>query len=100
MIRSILSGNHRHHASPNRLSHPLPDAWCRRRCINSPSMCMKSNLATFRCRYCSCSSRMAVRIMADSLAMTARSSAAVLHARTCRMRSRSLRDMVAIYRLD
>jgi hypothetical protein len=32
--------------------------------------------------------------MADSLAMTARSSAAVLHARTCRMRSRNLSDMI------
>jgi hypothetical protein len=38
---------------------------------------------------------MAVRIIADSLAMTARSSAAVLHARTLRMRSRSFIDMVA-----
>jgi hypothetical protein len=34
--------------------------------------------------------------MADSLAMTARSSAAVLHARTCRMRSRNLSDMIII----
>ena len=39
---------------------------------------------------------MSVRIMADSLAMTARSSAAVLHARTCRMRSRNLSDMIII----
>ena len=37
---------------------------------------------------------MAVRIIADSLAMTARSSAAVLHALTCRMRSLNLRDML------
>jgi hypothetical protein len=37
---------------------------------------------------------MAVRIIADSLAMTARSSAAVLHALTCRMRSLNLRDMI------
>ena len=36
-----------------------------------------------------------MRIMADSLAMTARSSAAVLQARTWRIRSRSLRDIVA-----
>jgi hypothetical protein len=39
---------------------------------------------------------MAVRIMADSLAMTARSSAAVLQARTCRMRSRSLSDIIIL----
>lgn len=37
---------------------------------------------------------MAVRIIADSFAMTARSSAAVLQARTLRMRSRSFIDMV------
>mmetsp|Transcript_36791 Transcript_36791/g.77201 ORF Transcript_36791/g.77201 Transcript_36791/m.77201 type:complete len:140 (+) Transcript_36791:1204-1623(+) len=37
---------------------------------------------------------MAVRIIALSLAMTARSSAAVLQARTCRIRSRSLSDMI------
>ncbi|KAL7553138.1 LOW QUALITY PROTEIN: hypothetical protein ACHAWF_016403 [Thalassiosira exigua] len=56
----------------------------------------ESNFATFRCRYCSCSSRMAVRIIADSFAITARSSAAVLHARTCRMRSRNFKDMVVV----
>ena len=60
---------------------------------NSPSMCMKSNLATLRWRKCSCSSRMAVRIIADSLAMTARSSEAVLQARTLRIRSLSFIDM-------
>eukprot|EP00979_Chaetoceros_neogracilis_P017844 scaffold10291_cov293-Chaetoceros_neogracile.AAC.15 len=37
---------------------------------------------------------MAVLIMALSLAMTARSSPAVLHALTFRMRSRNLRDML------
>lgn len=39
---------------------------------------------------------MAVRIIADSLAITARSSAAVLHARTCRIKSLSLSDMLII----
>ena len=37
---------------------------------------------------------MAVRIMADSLAMTARSSAAVLQARTLRIKSRNFIDMM------
>jgi hypothetical protein len=57
-------------------------------------MCMNSNFATFLCLKCDCSSLMAVLIMALSLAMTARSSPAVLHALTFRMRSRNLRDMV------
>ena len=62
--------------------------------IDSPNMCIKSNFATFRCRKCACSSRMAVRIMADSFAMTARSSAAVLQARTLRIKSRNFIDMM------
>jgi metal-dependent HD superfamily phosphatase/phosphodiesterase len=39
---------------------------------------------------------MAVRIIADSLAMTARSSAAVLQARTLRIRSLSFIAMMAV----
>lgn len=57
-------------------------------------MWMKRSLATFRWRYWSCSSLMAVRMSADSLAITARSSAAVLQARTARISSRSRIDMV------
>jgi hypothetical protein len=40
---------------------------------------------------------MAVRIIADSFAMTARSSAAVLQARTLRIRSLSFIDMMAVF---
>lgn len=57
-------------------------------------MCINNSFATFRCRKCACSSRMAVRIMADSLAITDRSSAAVLQARTLRIKSRSFMDMM------
>ena len=53
-------------------------------------MCMNSILATLRCRYWLSSSLNADLMAADSLAMTSRSSAAVLQARTARMSSRSL----------
>lgn len=43
---------------------------------------------------------MAVRIIADSLAMTARSSAAVLHCRTLRIKSLSFIDMMMMALLD
>lgn len=59
-------------------------------------MCMNRSLATFRCLKCACSSLIAVRIIADSLATTARSSAAVLQARTLRIKSLSFIDIVAV----
>ena len=65
--------------------------------LDVPNMCMNSSFATFLCRKWDCSSRIAVRIMALSLAMTARSSAAVLHALTFRMRSRNFRDILKYF---
>lgn len=47
------------------------------------------SLATLRCRFDSSSSLIAVRIMAHSVEITPRSSAAVLQLRTARIKSRS-----------
>lgn len=58
-----------------------------------PSMWMKSSFATFLLRNSMSSSLKAVRMRAHSWATTPRSSAAVLHARTARISSRSLMDM-------
>lgn len=71
------------------ISRMLPFDIC-----NSPSMWMNKSFATFLFLKSVSSSLNAVRISAHSWATTARSSAAVLHARTDRMSSRSFIDII------